>query len=72
VLLLDEPLSALDEDTRTDMDALLRRLHREGGFTALHVTHNLAEAERVGDCRLRLGPEGAEWVTPPVLPNGGG
>jgi ABC-type sugar transport system ATPase subunit len=65
VLLLDEPLSALDEETRADMDALLRRLHREGGFTALHVTHNLTEAERVGDCRLLLGPNGAEWVANP-------
>jgi ABC-type sugar transport system ATPase subunit len=66
VLLLDEPLSALDEDTRADVAALLRRLHHEGRFTALHVTHNLAEAERLGDCRLRLGPNGAEWVTPPA------
>lgn len=66
VLLLDEPLSALDEDTRREMDALLNNVHRQLRFTALHVTHNLAEAERVGDCRLRLGPDGAEWVTPPT------
>jgi ABC-type sugar transport system ATPase subunit len=65
VLLLDEPLSALDDDTRSEMYALLRGLHGQLGFTALHVTHNLAEAEHVGDCRLRLGPDGAAWEVAP-------
>jgi molybdate transport system ATP-binding protein len=49
VLLLDEPLSALDEETREEMYALLRRIHRETGVTALHVTHSPAEARKLGE-----------------------
>src|ERR1035437_8902595 len=40
ILLLDEPLSAVDEDMRGDMYALLRRVQADGGVTALHITHN--------------------------------
>lgn len=50
VLLLDEPLSALDEETRSAMYELLRRVQRETGVTALHVTHNPDEARRLADC----------------------
>src|SRR5439155_23700301 len=45
VLLLDEPLSALDEDTRAEMYALLRAVQRLTGVTVLHVTHSRREAE---------------------------
>src|SRR5205085_1321628 len=38
VLLLDEPLSALDEATRAEMYELLRAVRRRTGVTALHVT----------------------------------
>ena len=48
ILLLDEPLSAVDEDTREDMYELLRRVQAETKITALHVTHNSAEARRLG------------------------
>jgi len=44
ILLLDEPLSAVDEDTREEMYELLRRVQSETRITALHVTHNTAEA----------------------------
>lgn len=44
ILCLDEPLSALDEETHADMLALLRRVHRETGVTVLHITHNRGEA----------------------------
>lgn len=44
VLLLDEPLSALDEATREEMHALLRDVQRQTGVTTLHVTHSSAEA----------------------------
>jgi ABC-type sugar transport system ATPase subunit len=47
VLLLDEPLSALDEETRTQMTDLLRSVQRETGVTVLHVTHSPAEARRL-------------------------
>lgn len=49
VLLLDEPLSALDRKTRRELRIELRRLHRELGATVLHVTHDLDEALVLGD-----------------------
>lgn len=44
VLLLDEPLSALDETTRDEMHALLRDVQRSTQVTTLHITHSRAEA----------------------------
>jgi ABC-type sugar transport system ATPase subunit len=49
VLLLDEPLSALDEDTRGGMYGLLRSVQRQTGVTTLHVTHSRAEARALAD-----------------------
>jgi len=49
VLLLDEPLSALDEDTRAGMYELLRSVQRQTGVTTLHVTHSRAEARALAD-----------------------
>ena len=49
VLLLDEPLSALDEATREDMHALLGSVQERTGVTALHVTHSRHEAEALAD-----------------------
>jgi len=54
VLLLDEPLSALDESTRHDMHRLLRRVKETTGVTTLHVTHSNAEADILADCRFEL------------------
>lgn len=54
VLLLDEPLSALDEETRQEIIDLLGSVQRATGVTVLHVTHNPREAEALADVRLRL------------------
>ncbi len=54
VLLLDEPLSALDEDTRAEMYDLLRSVRSESRVTVLHVTHNRSEAHRLADLVLEL------------------
>ena len=54
VLLLDEPLSALDEETRLTTQTLLRTLNRITGVTIMHVTHNQEEADALGDCCIRL------------------
>lgn len=54
VLLLDEPLSALDDATRGEMYDLLRRIRDRTGVTTLHVTHSHEEAQALGDCLLRL------------------
>jgi len=49
LLLLDEPLGALDALTRIEMHALIERLWREQGFTALLVTHDVQEAVALAD-----------------------
>jgi ABC-type sugar transport system ATPase subunit len=54
ILLLDEPLSSLDEDTRDHLHALLDSLKQSREVTVLHVTHSRKEAERLGDVVLKL------------------
>lgn len=54
VLCLDEPLSALDSETRSQMCDLLCDIKQRTGVTTLHVTHNADEAERLADCLFRL------------------
>jgi spermidine/putrescine ABC transporter ATP-binding subunit len=49
VLLLDEPLSALDLKIRLDMEAELRRVHRATGATFVYVTHDQREAMALSD-----------------------
>lgn len=58
ILCLDEPLTALDDDTRDEMIALLQAVRKHTGVTALHVTHSREEARRLAD-RLFLLREGA-------------
>lgn len=54
VLLLDEPLAAVDEDTQTGLIHLLQRTQQQHQFTVLHVTHSRREAEALATHRLRL------------------
>jgi ABC-type sugar transport system ATPase subunit len=54
VLLLDEPFSALDESTRTEMHVLLRAVTESTGVTTLHVTHSNEEAEALANRRFIL------------------
>ncbi len=49
VLLLDEPLSALDRVLREEMQFELRRIHRETGKTMVCVTHDRSEALTMAD-----------------------
>ena len=49
VLAFDEPLGALDALTRISMQNLLEQVWRDQGFTALMVTHDVAEAVMLGD-----------------------
>jgi ABC-type Fe3+/spermidine/putrescine transport system ATPase subunit len=56
VLLLDEPLSAVDVEAREDLQDVLRRVSRAEGLTVLHVTHDRAEAFALADrCALLVG-----------------
>jgi molybdate/tungstate transport system ATP-binding protein len=54
VLLFDEPLSALDDDTRGEMYQLLRAVRQQTAVTVLHVTHNRAEAQCLADRMFEL------------------
>ena len=49
ILLLDEPLGALDALTRLDMQSLIERLWLEQGFTTILVTHDVSEAVQLAD-----------------------
>ena len=49
VLMFDEPFSALDPLIRRDMQNEVIRLHREVGKTMVFITHDLAEALKLGD-----------------------
>lgn len=48
VLLLDEPLSQVDQQARLELQGVLQRVHSELGLTVLHVTHNREEALALG------------------------
>ena len=54
VLLFDEPLSSLDDDTRHEMYELLLSIRKQMAVTVLHVTHSRDEAFRLGDCFFQL------------------
>jgi ABC-type sugar transport system ATPase subunit len=54
VLCLDEPLSALDDQTRGEIVAVLTEIRNRTGITILHITHNRSEAERLADRILHL------------------
>lgn len=49
VLLMDEPLSALDKKLREEIQYEIRRIHQETGVTILYVTHDQEEALRLSD-----------------------
>ncbi|CAM3189876.1 sulfonate transport system ATP-binding protein [Paracoccus aminovorans] len=58
LLLLDEPLGALDALTRLTMQRLIRDMHDRAGFTAILVTHDVAEAVALSDRIIVLGQGG--------------
>ena len=66
VLLLDEPMNAVDDATRADLLGLFDDLRRERRVSVLHVTHARAEAERLADVVLNLD----SLRSPPVATGG--
>ena len=82
-LLLDEPLSALDEQTLEQICSLLETIKEHTDVTVLHITHNRSEADRLADCIFHL-EDGVvtavadfpgntapspQTVIPPILPD---
>lgn len=53
-LLMDEPLSALDDTTRANMQRLILNIHQETNSTILMVTHSEDEARKMCDQILKL------------------
>jgi putative spermidine/putrescine transport system ATP-binding protein len=65
VLLLDEPLSALDPFLRVQMRAELRRWQKELGLTFIHVTHSQEEAMALADTMVVMNNGRIEQSGPP-------
>jgi ABC-type sugar transport system ATPase subunit len=57
ILLLDEPLGAIDLQTSRNLRLELRRVHRELGIITVHITHDLMEAVEMAD-RVAILQEG--------------
>ena len=53
-LCLDEPLSALDEETHDEIYELLLQTVKGTGVTVLHITHNKREVENLADVVFRM------------------
>jgi len=66
VLLLDEPLSALDAKLREELKSELKLLLHESGQTAVYVTHDQSEAYALGDQVALLREGRIEQCGPPV------
>ena len=54
ILLMDETLSALDENTRTEMQEIILALHRQTNNTIIMVTHSKKEANKMCDTIISL------------------
>ncbi len=65
VLLLDEPLSALDPELRIRMREELKRLQRELGMTFVHVTHSQEEAMALADLMVVMDAGRVVQAAPP-------
>lgn len=66
VLLMDEPLSALDKRLRQNMQDELRHLHRNLGTTVVYVTHDQEEALALSDTIALMRNGRIEQVGPPA------
>lgn len=54
IILMDEPLSALDNTTRTEMQDLILEIHKKTGNTIIMVTHSQEEADKMCDKIIKL------------------
>ncbi len=68
VLLLDEPVSAVDEESRDAICAELKKIQRRTHVTTVHVSHNRREAELVAD-RIGVLKGGGIEIVPAARPS---
>jgi putative spermidine/putrescine transport system ATP-binding protein len=66
VLLLDEPLSALDAKIRVELRVEIRRIQQELGITTIYVTHDQEEALSISDRIVVMNAGRMEQVGSPV------
>jgi putative spermidine/putrescine transport system ATP-binding protein len=66
VLLMDEPLSALDAHVRVQLREEIRRIQRQLGITALYVTHDQEEALSISDRLAVMSPGRPQQVGTPL------
>lgn len=62
LLLLDEPFSALDKDTRQMMQQLVQDVHHEFGLTTLVVSHQPEEMQAIATRQLKVEEGGARFI----------
>ncbi len=62
ILLMDEPLSALDKKLREDIQGEIKRIHLETGVTIIYVTHDQEEALRLSDRIVLFNHGGIEQI----------
>jgi len=65
ILLLDEPLSALDAQLREELRSEIKRLQRELRITTIHVTHDQEEALAIADRVAVMNAGSIEQISPP-------
>src|SRR5437879_3014302 len=70
LLLMDEPLGALDKKLREQMQIEIRRIHRSVGTTVLYVTHDQAEALSMSDVVAVMHQGRIAQIGPPRLLHG--
>lgn len=66
ILLMDEPFGAVDEITRGQLQDELLRIHRQQGITVVFVTHDIAEAVKLGTRMLVMDAGRVEQCAAPV------
>ena len=66
VLLLDEPLSALDKSLRNQMQVELKEVHRRTGLTTIFVTHDQGEALSLSDRIVVMNKGEIQQVSTPL------
>ncbi len=66
VLLLDEPLGALDKNLREHMQVEIKRIHKEVGITTIYVTHDQTEAMTMSDRVAVFGDGKLRQIAPPM------